>query len=358
MASPGEAGERSWRKGHVFAVRRRDLSSGRGLSLVPNPGVEVGVEQVDQEVVDQDEGGKEEVDARDHRIVTVRQRRDEQRPQSGQVEQRLDDHRAPHQDRHLQSDEGDHRDQRVLHGVADDNQPLAQPLGPRRPDVVLPQHLQHHGARHPHGGGRRGRPQNQAGDDEYADVGQRILAEFKQSERGRPAPPDAGKDEDHEAQPEVGGGQPEDGDAAPDIIAKGVLAHRRVDADRQRDHQADDQRRRRQLQGNGHSLEDLPLHGRQVPLQGLTERTAQEDPRHPAHIRYVDWDVQSQHHAQPLPVDIGPDELRVTQQDVDVVAGEQAHRQEHQHAQDEQRRNEQQQPPNDVGTHGASSTHP
>ena len=167
----------------------------------------------------------------------------------------------------------------------------------------------------------------------------------------RPSPPDAGKDEDHEGQPEVGRGQPEDGDAAARVIAYAVLAHRRVDAHRQRDHQADEQRHRPQLQGDGHSGEDLRLHGRQVPLQGLTKRTAQQDPRHPAHVRDVGWDVQSEHLAQPLPVDLGPDELRVAQQDVDVVAGEQAHREEHQRAQDEQRRDEQQQPPDDVGTH-------
>ena len=38
----------------------------------------------------------------------------------------------------------------------------------------------------------------------------------------------AGKDEDHERQPEVGSGQPEDGNAAPDIIAQGVPRHRSV----------------------------------------------------------------------------------------------------------------------------------
>ena len=30
----------------------------------------------------------------------------------------------------------------VLQGVTDDDGPLAQPLGPRRADVVLPQHLE------------------------------------------------------------------------------------------------------------------------------------------------------------------------------------------------------------------------
>ncbi len=323
--------------------------------MVPNSGVEVGVEQVDQQVVDQDESGKEEVDARDHRIVTEPQRRDEQRSQSGQVEQRLDDDRAPHQDRQLQPDEGDHRDQRVLDGVADDDYPLAQTLGPGRPDVVLPQHLQHHRARHPHRRGREAGAEDEAGDDEHADVGQRILAEVKQSEPRRPAPPDAGKDENYEGQPEVGGGQPEDGDAAPHVIAEGVLAHRRVDADRQRDHQADDQRRRPQLQGDGHSGKDLLLHGPMAPEQGLTERTAQQDPRQPAHVRYVRWDIQPQHLAQPLLVVLGHAYLMVGQQDVDDVAGELAHRKEHQHAQDEQGRNEQQQAPDDVGTHKASA---
>ena len=113
--------------------------------------------------------------------------------------------------------------------------------------------------------------------------------------------------------------------------------------------------RRPQLQGDGHSGEDLPLHGPVAPEQGLTERTAQQDARHPAHVLDVGWDVQSHDGAQSFLLLLGAGvELSIGRQDVDVVAGEQPHREEHQHAQDEQRGDEQQQPPDDVGAHGRS----
>ena len=51
----------------------------------------------------------------------------------------------------------DNRDQRVAQRVAGDDQLLAQALGPGSADVVLAQHLQHHGARQPHGDGRQRR---------------------------------------------------------------------------------------------------------------------------------------------------------------------------------------------------------
>ena len=82
--------------------------------------------------------------------------------------------------------------------------PLLQTLGPRRPDVVLPQHLQHHRARHPHGGGGKVGPQNQAGDEEHPQIPQRVFAERNQPHRRRPAPPDRRVDHHHEGEPEVG----------------------------------------------------------------------------------------------------------------------------------------------------------
>ena len=44
---------------------------------------------------------------------------------------------------HLDSHHGDHRDQRVLQGMVEDHLAPAGALRPRRPDVVLAQHVQH-----------------------------------------------------------------------------------------------------------------------------------------------------------------------------------------------------------------------
>ena len=183
-------------------------------------------------------------------------------------------------------------------------------------------------------------------------MGQRILAEVEQSQRRRPAPPDAGKDEHHEGQPEVGRGQPEDGDAAARVIAQGVLTHRRVDAHRQRDQQADEQRGAPQLQADGYSGENLPLHGSVAPEQRLTEGAFQQNPSHPPHVSDVRGDIETHDNAQPILL-LGADgEMGVGRYDVDDVAWNRTHRKEHQHAQDEQRGDEQQQPADDVGSHG------
>ena len=49
----------------------------------------------------------------------------------------------------LDADDRDDADQRRLEGVAVDDAALGQPLGARRADVVLAQHLQHGGAGQP-----------------------------------------------------------------------------------------------------------------------------------------------------------------------------------------------------------------
>ena len=59
-----------------------------------------------------------------------------------QVEDVLHDHGAPDQDRQLQADEGDNRDEGIFDAVPDNHDPLPEPLGPGGADIVLPEHLQ------------------------------------------------------------------------------------------------------------------------------------------------------------------------------------------------------------------------
>ena len=77
---------------------------------------------------------------------------------------------APHQDRQLQANQGDNRDEGIFDGMSDHHDPLPEPLGPGRSDVILPEHLQHHGTHHAHGGCRSSRPQNHAGDEEHREI--------------------------------------------------------------------------------------------------------------------------------------------------------------------------------------------
>ena len=113
--------------------------------------------------------------------------------------------------------------------------PLAQPLRPRGPDVVLAQHLEHHRACQAHGERRQRGAEDDAGHDHLGEVLERILAERHVLELRRPAPPHRREHHHQRAQPEAGDGEHQDGEGAREIVAGGVLADRRVDADRERD---------------------------------------------------------------------------------------------------------------------------
>ena len=207
--------------------------------FIPDSRVQIGVNQVDEEIEQHHPGGEKQVDSGNHRVVPVLEGIQQETTDPRQVEDVLHDHRAPDQDRQLQADQGDNRDEGIFDGVPDNHDPLPEPLGPGSADIVLPEHLQHHGARHPHGGSRRGRSQNQAGNEEPPEIPQRVLCERNQLQRGRPAPPDGGVDHHHHSQPEVRRGQTDDSQGAPQVVGDGILANRRVDADRQRDHEPD-----------------------------------------------------------------------------------------------------------------------
>ena len=139
---------------------------GEGFSFIPDPRVQIGINQVDEEIEQHHPGGEKQIDSGDHWVVSLIEGIHQETPDPRQVEDVLHDHRAADQDRQLQADQGHHRDEGIFEGVSDNHDLLPEPLGPGRPDVVLPEHLQHRGARHPHGGGRHGCPQNQAGDEE------------------------------------------------------------------------------------------------------------------------------------------------------------------------------------------------
>ena len=216
-------------------------------SSIPYSRVQIGVNQVDHEIEQHHPGGEKEVDSGDQRVVSVIEGIHQETPDPRQVEDVLHDHGASHQDRQLQAYERHYRDEGILDGVSDDDDPLLESLGPGGPDVVLPEHLQHHGARHPHGGRSQVGPQNEAGHDEHGDIAQRVCAKRHDRQRWRPGPPDGRKCQDQRCQPEVGRRQADDGDRPPHVVGGRIAVHRRVDADRQPDQQPDQDRHHSQL---------------------------------------------------------------------------------------------------------------
>ena len=111
----------------------------RPLALfVPHPRVQIGVNQVDQEIEQHHPAGEKQVDSGDHRVVPVIEGIHQETPDPWQVEDVLHDHRAADQDRQLQADQGDNRDEGIFDGVPDNHDPLPEPLGPGGSNIVLP----------------------------------------------------------------------------------------------------------------------------------------------------------------------------------------------------------------------------
>ncbi len=235
---------------HDFPSASEDFHASRVPLLVLDSWIQVGVEEVDEQVGRHDHGGKEEVDPGDQRVVPVGKRIDHQPSQARDGKHLLHDHRAADEDRQLQTDERHHRDQRVLDGVPEDDQALSESLGPGCTDVILPEHLQHHRAGHAHRARCQIGPQDQTRSDEHTEVGEGVVANASEPQRRRPAPPDPWKDEDDRGQPEVGRGQSEDGEGAAHVVAQGVLLDCRVNPDGHSDQQTDEDRHQTQLDGD------------------------------------------------------------------------------------------------------------
>src|SRR5712692_3180538 len=86
----------------------------------------------------------------DDRVVAPEDRVHEEAGDAREVEHALGDDQAPDEKSELDPDHGDHRQHRVLEGVAPDDDAAGLALGPRRADVVLAQHLEERGARDAH----------------------------------------------------------------------------------------------------------------------------------------------------------------------------------------------------------------
>src|SRR4029453_9920107 len=121
------------------------------------------------------------------------------------------DHRAADQDGDHDADDRHDRDQGVLHHVAANDALFTEPFGPRGPDVVLPQHLEHHGARDAHQGSAQHQPQKDSGQQELQQVAFYIPGHGDVLQWRRPAPPDGRVDHDHRGNPERRYRQEDDG---------------------------------------------------------------------------------------------------------------------------------------------------
>src|SRR6266508_4094634 len=113
----------------------------RERSGVSDPRVQVGVDDVDDQVHQGDGEGDDHGDGQDRRQVALEHRVDRPLADALEVEDRLGDHRASQQRAQVQADQVHHRGEAGAHAVLEDDLPLRQPFDPGGADVVLTHRL-------------------------------------------------------------------------------------------------------------------------------------------------------------------------------------------------------------------------
>src|SRR5262249_8064624 len=146
------AGWPSAGQGWAAAIARPDRTARRPMtpgSLIPDPRVEVAVEEINPEV-DEGEGQGDDQDAAlDQREVAGQDPLDHEGAHPRPREDRLGQHGTAQEVPGLDAHDGGDRQQGVPEAVAHNDRALDDALGPRGADVVLAQHLEHARAREP-----------------------------------------------------------------------------------------------------------------------------------------------------------------------------------------------------------------
>src|SRR6267142_801670 len=114
----------------TIAPEPATIPSSRGIALlVPHPGIEHAIRQIDQQVEDQDDRGDEDDDRLQHDEVPVDDALDQQRSHARHDEDGLDDDHAAQEPRELIAGDGQDRQERVLQRVPADDGDLDEALG-------------------------------------------------------------------------------------------------------------------------------------------------------------------------------------------------------------------------------------
>jgi hypothetical protein len=237
--------------------------------------------------------------------------------------------------------------------MAGDDQPFAQALGARRAHVVVVHDLEHAGPRvaHEHRGARQ--TEGERGQREVAQVvGQRPGLTWRRNARGgEDLPLDRQKVHQDHAEKEVrdrDAGEAKEGER---VVQPRVLLQRRNHAQRDADHDREQQRDAHELQGGRQARADHLGH-RFAALEGKAE-VALQQLAEPACVLLVDRQVQAKLAAPQLDQVFG---LRRLGRDhrLHRVAGHLRGDEEHDHRDPEQDRDADQQAAQKVGEHGSS----
>ncbi len=212
------------------------------------------------------------------------------------------------------------------------DRPLAEPLGPRGPDVLLTQHVEERGAHDAHDGAGARHAEHEGGHQQDLQILERIPRDRYVGPHGRPLEVDRRQHDHEHGETEVRHRERQDRQDAADVIGRGVLAHRRDDADQHADHHRDDDRQQRQLERHREAPHELVPDRLARPVR-VAEVATQHDAADPVRVLDVDGAVEPEvlpQRRQGRRIGVALDHAR------GHVAGHESHHREHDHAHQEQ----------------------
>src|SRR5579885_771771 len=210
------------------------VSSAIGL-LQPDPRVEPGVAQVDDEVHHDVDNAVDEDQVLDDHPVALADRLNERQAEPGEAECALGRRRAAEQRAELQPGERDDREQRVAQDVLVDDHPLAQPLGAGGARVVLVERLEDRRPRQPRDDGREAEAEREGRAEHHLEVPARIVLEVDDGQRRPPAEPHDTHEHDDQAEPVARDGLEERRDPTREPVEPRVAVGSAEDAERNAD---------------------------------------------------------------------------------------------------------------------------
>src|SRR5205823_5614648 len=177
-------------------------------------GIDVGVEDVDRQVDQDDHDAGLHHDALHQREVALEDALVEEPADAGPGEDHFDDDRGVDHHDKIDPGQGQDRDQCVLEGVHRDHDVARQAFQSRQLDVLAAQHFEHRGA---------GQAQQRGGEipaERHRRHDQVLPAALVAGRQ--PAEPDREHQDHHQPEPEAGHRQPEQGDDLAGIVPDAV----------------------------------------------------------------------------------------------------------------------------------------
>ena len=284
------------------------------------------------------------------RIVAPADRLDQEAGDAGDVEHGLGDDQAADQERRLDADHGDDRQNGVLQRVMIIDRSLGGALGAGGADIILPQDLQHRGAGDAHGQRRAAeadRHRRHGVDRERLGPGLRVRIEDRHRAEQRHR-----RHQDQQAEPERGQRQSAQADHAQGVVEPRALLHRADDAERNADRGREQQRQPRKPRRDRNARQDF-LQRRLLGHVGIAEIAVQQA-ADPVQILHDDRLVEAELLLQ-IGLVGGIDIAGGVKQDVDDIAGHDAQQHEDDDRDPEQGHEHQDEAPHEISKHLALS---